>query len=205
MDAALTADRLSDAGQSGMAMMGNAAVPGVPWRSVVSRRSGTELSVAEGALRIAAVAHSVAFIERPLPPGVSAVACRLHSGSDHGESWGGGLMLAWPGEQLLRINIRATERRFGIDDGRQQWFAGTAAPDAVHDLRILLGEHEVLMQARTDEWLWMTLKRFSRSAYPGAPVMVRVGKMDTAGRGEDYVAPGTPGTCRVQSVTLFGR
>jgi len=177
---------------------------GKPWKPRVSKRPGTKLSVTDGVVRIAATAHSCAFIERALPDGVTAVEARIHTGTDRGESWGPGLLLAWS-DRTVRINIRATERRYGIDTGVEQWlFGGSPAQNASCRLRILLDKDEVRLQAMRDDWIWETVRTFPRADYPGNPTVLRVGKMDGGGKGQDYVAPGGPGECGVEAVRVYG-
>ena len=176
---------------------------GSPWKTAVSRRPKTSLALKKGAVVIEASANNCAMIERPLPPGVTLAQCAIFSGTDKGASWGPGIALAWK-NKTLRINLRG-EGRCGVDDGAGQWFGGFVAANYWHYLRIRVEKNEVLAEASPDNRLWETIRALPRSQFEGDPVAVRLGKMSSGGKGEDFAeAGGLAGSCRIKDLRVFG-
>ena len=181
---------------------------GDDWRTVLSQREGGSLAIEDGAMVIQTTANTCAFIERALPQGTTLVQCILDSGTDRGQTWGIGLGLAWNDGRFLRIHLRAEDRRFGYDDGRQVYFGPAIATKSQH-VRIRLEDDEILLEylhgIRHGVERWRTIGKFNRDRYSGDPSLVRLGKTDQAGRNVDFPTPGAVGTCRADSLRIWGR
>ncbi|MCY3021317.1 MAG: DUF6067 family protein [Planctomycetota bacterium] len=175
------------------------------WKTSVSSRPGTRISVADGALVVDCTANSCAFADRPLPPGATLVECQLNSGNDGGQTWGLGLALVWP-KAFVRIHLRAEDRRFGYDDGHQVLFGPAAQPGTWQHVRIRLEADKVCLEgaAEAKSLRWRTIATFDRKQFPGDPAAVRIGKMNDKGQNADHGAPGGTGTCRVRELRVFG-
>jgi len=163
--------------------------------------------VADDALVVKSTANTCAFAQRDLPPETTLIECVLDPGTDAGQTWGLGLGLAWDDNRFLRIHLRTADRRFGYDDGRQVYF-GPAVALEPQRVRIRLEAEEVLLEYFADTRhgadQWRRIGRFDRSAYPGYPTSVRIGKMDQAGRKVDFPSPGAAGVCRARPLQIWG-
>ena len=176
---------------------------GKDWKTSLSDKPGTKLSVQKGAIHLEAPANCFALAERPLPAGAGLVQCSVFSGTDKGATWGPGLAVLWP-KGVIRVNVRA-EGRFGVDDGANFTFAGFVGPSAWSHLRIRLEEKEILVEVSADGRLWQPLGTFPRDRFAGDPVAVRLGKSGPGARPEDYSLPGPEGKCQVKDLRVFGR
>ena len=175
------------------------------WKTSLSARPGTKLSVADNALVVDCTANSCAFAQAPLPAGTTLVACQLNSGNDGGQTWGVGMALVWP-TAFLRIHLRAEDRRFGYDDGRSVQFGPAAQPGTWQHVRIRLEADKVFLEsaAEAKALRWRAIATFDRKQFGGDPVAVRVGKMNDKGQNVDHSAPGAAGTSRVRQLRVFG-
>lgn len=178
---------------------GESLPPG--WEPHLSAAGDAALATG-GGLQVEAPANHVAYARRPLPPGAVAVRCLVDPGTDRGATWGPGLALQWPDGRALRINLRA-EGRFGVyGHGAEvlegQWFPG----ERCHLAIVLTGERVDLLAA-ADGTPWETLCSVPRSAFPGAPEAVLVGKMGVPGVDTDFTDPGPAGRCRILEVGVF--
>ncbi len=177
------------------------------WRTVLSEREGGSLGLEDGVLVIGTTANTCAFVERALPQETTLVQCILDSRTDRGQTWGIGLGLVWSNGRFLRIHLRAEDRRFGYDDGRQVYF-GPATGGKPQHVRIRLEDEEIFLEylhgMRHGVERWRTIGKLNRDRYPGDPALVRLGKMDQAGRNVDFPTPGKAGICRASSLQIWG-
>jgi hypothetical protein len=177
------------------------------WKAVLSTRESGSLTLEDGTLAIKTTANTCAFAERPLPPGTTLVECILDAGTDKGQTWGLGLGLTWKDGRFVRIHLRAEDRRFGYDDGRQVYF-GPAIGTEPQRVRIRLESDEVVLEylygMRRGTEQWRLIGWFDRARYPGDPASVRLGKMNHAGRNADFPQPGPAGSCRASMLRVWG-
>jgi hypothetical protein len=173
------------------------------WTTFVSTGPKTSLDLAGGQLAIQAPANCFCFAERSLPPGATLVECRLFSGTDGGATWGPGLALVWK-NRAVRVNLRA-EGRLGVDDGTGQTFGGQVSPNTWIDVRLRVEPAEVIAEASRDGKLWYPIHAYRRSHFEGEPVAVRIGKMNAAGKAEDFATPGPVGSCAARDLRVFGK
>jgi hypothetical protein len=173
------------------------------WKTVLSRKPNTAVTVDGGAIRVEAPANCFAFAERALPAGTRLVQCAVFSGTDKGATWGPGLTVLWP-KSAVRINLRA-EGRFGVDDGDNFTFGGFVGPGAWHLLRIRIEPKEVLAEASMDGRVWQPLHTFPRDRFAGDPTAVRLGKGGGGGRDEDFSLAGPGGVCRIKDLRAYGK
>lgn len=175
------------------------------WKQHLSPREGTAIAVAGNELVIRAAANTCAFVERPLPPGVTLVECRLNSGTDGGQTWGIGLGLVWP-DRFLRVHLRSEDRRFGYDDTGQVRFGPAATPGVWQSVRIRLDAEQVTLEGMQEgpRARWRRIGTLPRSRFPGDPVILRLGKTNAQGTVEDFAEPGRAGVCRARAVRVYG-
>ena len=115
-------------------------------------------------------------------------------------TWGPGIALMWP-DHFLRINVRPTEGRVGVDNGKEQWLLPCfVGPDMECRLRLRLEADQVLAEVSTDGEWWETVHTLPRSAFPGDPVALRVGKMASTGKPMDAGQASAVGTCAILGV-----
>ena len=174
------------------------------WTRRLSKDPGAKLSQEDGAVVIHSRAHFCAFIERPLPAGVTMVECRINTGTDQGMSWGPGIGLSWPGG-FLRLNLRPIEGRCGVDDGLSQALCRAGIkPNHDYNLRIRLERREVLTEVSQDGKIWWPLSTHSRSQFPGHPTKVSIGKMAPRGKNVDADEKVNPeGTCQIIELRAY--
>ncbi len=174
---------------------------GEPWVVRLSPQEGTALSVEDGAVRIDAPANTYACLERPLPAGVTLAECRVFSGTDRGATWGPGIALLWP-HAGVRVTVRS-EGRFAADDGARFGFGGWSIPGTWYELRLRLEPDLIVAEVSTDGILWETIHTLPRSAFPGDPAALRIGKTGPGGRPEDFPTVGWVGNCAVTNLRVF--
>jgi len=173
------------------------------WTAQVTERPTGHMSISDGQLRIHCEAHRSAFIDRALSEGTTIVEALVSPGTDRGESWGVGLGLAWP-DRFLRINVRATEKRVGVDTGQDQWlYPSFVEPGQPVHLRIRLDADRVFLELSADGELWFAVRTLPREAYPGMPTSVLVGKMSGTGKNEDAGLESPEGDCQVDHVRAY--
>jgi len=173
------------------------------WTANLSEQTNASLKQEDGCLAIEQLANCSAFMERPVPRGTTLVECQVLTGTDRGASWGPGIALVWAG-RAFRINARA-EGRFGVDDGRGQWFGGISSPNTWCHLRIRVEPNEVVAEMSPAGKLWYPVKALPRKHFGGDPIAVRIGKMSPGCRAEDYRLTGPHGTCAIRALRVFGR
>lgn len=173
-----------------------------PAWQVAGSDPSNRLAVRDGALQLQARDNTALFVERPLAPDTILLEARVHTGSDGGVGWGVGLGAAWP-HGFLRIAAGANGK-FLVDDGHSQFSGGTARTNTAYSLRMRLCPAEVVLEYSEDGRQWCGAWGFSRFKYPGAPLLVRVGKMSNRGQCESYKDPGAPGNCSVLWVRAWG-
>jgi endo-alpha-N-acetylgalactosaminidase len=181
---------------------------GMDWSTLVSKHEGTSLLVENGKLTIKAAANVSAMAERKLPAGTVAVEAALSAHGATGETWGPGMCLVWPGGQMLRVNLRGPENRFGIDStAAPQKTAGSLLKDSEVSLRIRVHDDKLLVETRNEDedGDWQSLAEFPRSGYPGDPVSVRLGKSHGVEGSDDHTAPGDAGVSEFSSLRVFVR
>ena len=175
------------------------------WTPFVSKRPGTAVAVANGALAITANAHVSAGTERKLPAGTTAVECTIGNDSDKGETWGIGLGLVWPDGKALRVNIRNPDGGFGIDWTPAKQSRTGRAGKADITLRLRLEADKAFAEARNEDDDWQTLATFPRAEFPGDPERVRIGKMHGVEGTDDNPDPGAPGASTIKRLRIYGK
>ena len=178
---------------------------GSSWTSHLSEQGDARLEVKDGAMVISSRAHHCAFAERDLPSGTTMVQCRINAGTDQGMTWGPGLGLVWPGE-FLRINLRPSEGRCGVDDGHTQGLFRTGIePNKDCYVRMRLQAEQLFVEVSHDGQVWWPLSTFSRAAYSGDPIKIRVGKMSPDCKNVDADAmPNPEGSCAIAELRVYG-
>ena len=173
------------------------------WQRQLSERDGTEVGVRDEAVRVTAAANSVAYIGRPLPPRTAALVCSIEPGTDRGATWGPGLAAVWPDGKALRVNVRA-EGRFGVYGHGREILGGVRYPDEPCDLAIVLGDETIRVLTGFSGLQWQALAEIPRTAFPGAPTEVRLGKMGIPTHETDYHIPGPSGACTHRNLRVYG-
>lgn len=173
-----------------------------PAWQVAGSDPSNRLAIRDGALHLQARNNTALFIERPLAPGTALLETRIHTGSDGGVGWGLGLGAAWP-HGFLRIAAGA-HGKFLVDDGHNQFSGGACRTNTAYFLRMRMCPAEIVLEYSEDGRQWCGAWGFSRFKYPGAPLLVRVGKMSNRGRCESFKDPGAQGNCSVLWVRAWG-
>ncbi len=173
------------------------------WHVHRSSRPDTDVQVSKNAVHFTAAANSIAFIERAVPAGTTAVACRVRAETDQGATWGPGLALIWPDGRGLRINLRAGGQ-FGVYGYQHEILGGIRFPGETYLLAIDLDTQCIRLQASLDGQVWQILAEVPRTAFPGSPTLLRLGKMGAPRHNADFHIPGPTGTCSITDLRVLG-
>lgn len=175
------------------------ALPG-GWRAYLSPRGAGSLRGGDKVLRIAANRHTVAWIERDLPPEATAVTCRLRMTSDSGMSWGPAMAL-WAGTSSARLGLRSDNRLQTDRPGEQVLYDGYPAGEWVW-LRLRLAGHYVVSESSRDGITWRRL-RIDRLSGETQPRRLMVGKVPFDAGRTDHTEPGDLGLCEFADVVVY--
>lgn len=108
-------------------------------------------------------------------------------GTDRSRDWGPGIALVYPGNKVVKLNLRTGEGAFGMSLNGKEGGSGKMHDGKVYQLRLLVQPGRVIGEATMGtEWtkgqVWSRIGAFD---IPGTPVAVRVGKMDAVGGSAD--------------------
>jgi hypothetical protein len=180
---------------------------GKEWKVIASKRPGTSVNAGKGGLTIQAGANVSALAEHKLPAGTVAVETTV-TADDSGDTWGPGLALVFPGEKLVRINLRGGPSQFGVDaTGVPQKITGSFQQKAAITLRIRCEAEKIVLEARNedDEEEWQAVAELPRASFPGDPVAVRLGKSHGVESTDDNGDPGKDGTALFRALRVYWR
>ena len=141
--------------------------------------------------------NAAQYFERALPAETEVVQVRLGPVDDPAKSWGPGIALAFESGAVVKLNLRgsgtdydAGMAHFGVWDGAGEDPHAGGRQDLdlgqEWELRIALETEAVRYEARPESGSWRLVKRGPREAAWGAPVSVRVGKLDLSGGARDH-------------------
>jgi len=156
----------------------------------------------DNAVHFTATANSIAFVQRAVPAGTAAVTCRVRPETDQGATWGPGLALVWPDGRGLRVNLRAGGQ-FGVYGYQHEILGGVRFPGETYLLAIELDAQRIRLQASLDGHVWQVLADVPRSAFPGPPSLLRLGKMGVGRHDTDFHIPGPLGNCAISDLQVF--
>jgi hypothetical protein len=158
-------------------------------------------------------AHTAVYAERNLPEGTAQVELTLDTGTDSSSSWGPGIALVFA-NRTLKFHIRPQGDAYdgkpmlGLWDGSQEHprVAGQSPLDTAKPwtLRLRRLPDAVLCDARPDGGTWANYARVPLDANAGAPLAVRIGKLDPRGGGDDHPAAGPLVRCRMIRFAAHG-
>ena len=176
------------------------------WRVVASTKIKPGSIRPDGGLVMIVPANVHAFIERPLPAKTGAVSARIwQDGKDEGQQWGPGLAVIWPNGKTLKANVRKDGRLTLSANGNEAMPTSIANREPV-ELLMQWTEQEVRVIAGGPAMggIEEELGTFPRSAFPGEPELLRVGKMPNNARAEDHGDAGPEGFNRIEWVRVHG-
>jgi hypothetical protein len=148
-------------------------------------------------------ANTVLTEDIPCPGGTTAVAAHLDPMQDEGMSWGVGLALGWADGTYVQVNARS-DGRWGIRHNGNESLAGGCPTGAGSTVAIKLTDRKVQLLALADgSDDWSLLADFPRSDDPGAPTMIRIGKIGGTWKPQDWTVKGSTHPCRVDWVKIY--
>ena len=126
-------------------------------------------------------------------------------GKDEGQQWGPGLAVIWPNGKSIKANVRKDGRLTLSANGNESMPTSIANREPV-ELLIQWTELEVRVIAGGSAMggIEEELGTFPRSMFPGAPELLRVGKMPNKARAEDHGDAGPEGFNRIEWVRIHG-
>ena len=152
-----------------------------------------------------APANVHAWLERALPAEATAVAAQIRQDAgDEGQSWGPGVALVWPGGRSVKVN-RRKDGRFSIAALGREELAGMCDRELPVTLVIVLGKDRVRVLASGEGTYQQDqqLAEFPRASFPGAPALLRVGKIPNSGNPDDHGDAGEMGWSRADWVRVY--
>lgn len=120
-------------------------------------------------------------------------------------SCGPGITLVWPEGRLLKASHRQ-DGRFGLSINGQEKLAGMCDLQLPVTIAFLL-EKDAIRVIASGEGVYQQdqeLARIPRADFPGAPTMLRLGKVPDNGKSEDAKEAGLIGWSRCDWVRVYG-
>lgn len=158
-------------------------------------------------------ANTAVFAERKLPKSTHAVEATFSLGTDRSASWGPGLAVLFK-NRIVKFNIRPGGDSYSGIPQLGLWDGQSERPNLKHrwpmkvdvpwSLRIRMDPNTLYFDARPAGKAWKTFAELSRLNSDGAPLAVRVGKMDKAGGITDFSSPGELVRLQVTNFRVYG-
>lgn len=174
------------------------------WRLCAS--GGSSILMSGNNVEMKAKANQFCCLERDLSPGVSLISCNIFTGTDGGASWGPGIAVDWPNMQM-KINLRKGDQ-YGVRfDGQDYTGWGRIKENTWYNMRVRFGGGKMVAEAEElgdgqDGILWNKLIEFPASVVPQAPIMVKLGKTDSAGNKSDHTDLGSDGEFVINEIKI---
>jgi len=170
------------------------------WRAVISPQAPADSGRIDAGYVFLMPAHRHAFLERPISPETGAVSARIwQDGKDEAQQWGPGLAVLWPNGQSLRTNIRRDGQLTVSANGGENLDASiTSRAPVEFSIRWDTDAIRIIAAGPAMGDLAEEIARFPRSAFPGQPTIVRVGKMPHSAGPGDHSEPGPTGFSRIE-------
>ncbi len=139
-------------------------------------------------------ANTCVFIEAPLDANTRLVETTIDTGTDNSASWGPGITLVLP-QQQLKFYIRPGTTadggaQFALWDGKHERFeiGGPDPVDLTHPWRLRLRwtEDTICCDVSPDSEHWQTVKSLPWNEHWGTPQKVRIGKTSRTGGKDDF-------------------
>ena len=157
-------------------------------------------------------ANTAVFAERALPAGTGLVQATIHAGTDRSASWGPGIALVFE-KGTVKLNLRPGGGGYdgaaalGLFDGRSEHArlgGRIEVPiEKAWTLRLRITESALFCDARPEGGAWKSYGEVARDAAWGAPVALRVGKLDQRGGANDFGTPGELKRCRIVDCSIW--
>ena len=170
------------------------------WKPIISPQAPADSGRVDAGYVFLMPAHLHAFLERPISPDTGAVSARIwQDGKDEAQQWGPGLAVLWPNGQSLRTNIRKDGQLTVSANGSESLDASiTSRAPVEFSIRWDTDAIRIIAAGPAMGDLAEEIARFPRSAFPGQPSIVRVGKMPHSAGPSDHSEPGPAGFSRIE-------
>lgn len=149
---------------------------------------------------IMALANTAVYADRKITKGTQVFLAKIDPGTDQSVSWGPGLGLVFP-DKVVKIYLRPKRNQFGFFDGEQEKNVKGMQPGKAVWLRLELGSDKVSASVSYNRQEWT---KIGSETVNELPVLVRIGKMDWAGKNTDHRNAGERGRCHVQEFQMLG-
>lgn len=174
------------------------------WKIFASEGDERNSFINEGkAGEIMALANQSVYAEIESPKQAEVWMATLFAGTDQAASWGIGMALVTQSGQVLKANLRASDRKIGGYDGNQEQYYGDFDPGKELSLRAERTAEGLRISYAEEGKDFRLLDSFSLDPEE-AIISFRVGKMDAKGGFSDYSEPGPQGRSRVSKVSVLG-
>ena len=173
------------------------------WNRVESDRGDRSSFMNEGKPgEIMALSNTSVYAERPVMDNASIFLVKIDPGTDQSSSWGPGLALVF-NDKIIKANLRPGSEEFGFFNGEREERISGMEPGKAVWLRMEIKGDEVMAFYSYDKEEWQKIG--DAVIRELAPQLVRIGKMDGRGRGNDNRITGEYARCRIETFQMLGR
>jgi len=176
---------------------------GDQWKIYASSADARNSFINEGkAGEIMAKAQHAVYAEMPNPKGAKVWIVELDAGTDQSASWGPGLTLVAKDKRTYKINLRPSENKIGVYDGKRERVMGAFTSGEAVKLKISQQENELVFYYATTGTAFQELYVLPVEDLEIA--QFRLGKTDKQGSGKDAPSKGESGRSHVLNVKVLG-
>jgi len=169
----------------------------------VSAKNPEPFTVADGTLRVRALAHTHAFLRLPLKARAKGLVIRLRQGTDGGMSWGPAAMIRWSDGVGMRIGTRS-DGLVQSDILGKQTIGGSFKTGEWVTLRVRWEDSRGVVESSTDGKTFQRLWTFEHGgALKAAPFELLIGKVPYNGQPIDHTEPGPLGESGIEYVNIY--
>lgn len=175
------------------------------WAVACSPKNMDSFSISEGQLRIAANAHTFAYLTVPVDKPVRGMLVKLKRASDGGMSWGPAMALQWMDGTTLRIGLRS-DGLIQTDIAGEQRLNRVPIDNAAQWvwLRVRWQDRSGVCEYRLDGQDFRLLWSFAHGGvFCPAPKQVLIGKVPYNGQPIDNTEPGPAGECFFDECAVY--
>ena len=171
------------------------------WKRYESETDPRNSFINEGkAGEIMALANTTVYAEQKVIPGTKVFLAKINPGTDKSSSWGPGLGLVFS-DKVVKINLRPGNSEIGFYDGEQESRIPGMESEKPVWLRIELQNNKLAASFSYNKTEW---KNAGETTLHESPRMVRVGKMDWAGKSSDHATKGESGRSKIEEFYMLG-
>lgn len=173
------------------------------WKTKVSKAHNRTSFINEGKPgEIMALNNTFAFAEQKVPEEAKVFQARINPGTDNSKIFGPGMVLVLT-NQVVKINLRTEENRFGFFNGSKTTTVKGLKPGLAVNLRFEISKGELIGSYAYEKDLWIEIGRVKLKENE-LPKVIRIGKTDWTGEASDHPESGELMRCLIETVDVYG-